>query len=223
MKTIRVTGRGRLRLVPDETLLEITIGQTFAQYEEAMRRASADGQQIKTLLVTAGFSRGQIRTAAFDVQPDYESVRDRNGNYRQTLKGYAYRHELHVRFPSDNVLLGRALCALSKSEHCPQVVIRYTVSDPESAKNALLHKAVGDAAEKARVLADAAGVLLCGIECIDYSWGELRLESPVMQRMQMTEDRMMEADAYEMDVDPEEIDVSESVTVIWSIAKGARV
>lgn len=222
MKIIRVTGRGQLRIVPDETCLEITLEGVFLQYEEAMRRAGEDAQQIKTLLESVGFSREQIRTASFDVAPRYESMRDADGNYRQILKGYAYMQELHVRFPSDKALLARALYALSGSKHYPRVQIGYTVSDTESAKNALLHKAVRDAAEKARVLADAAGVMLGGIESVDYSWSELQLQSILKPRMLMSEETMAGTDTYEMDIDPEEINVSDTVTVVWSIGEGER-
>jgi uncharacterized protein YggE len=95
------------------------------------------------------------------------------------------------------------------------------VSDPEAAKNELLGKAVTDAAQKAAVLTTAAGVSLREIQSIDYSWGEINFEVQPMKRMMMTEDCIaapMSAESYDMDIEPDDIEVSDTVTVIWEIA-----
>lgn len=68
--------------------------------------------------------------------------------------------------------------------------LSYTVSDPEAVKNELLGKAVTDAKEK-------AGVLMAD-EC---------LTAPIAA-----------GDAsYDMDIEPDDIEVSDTVTMIWKI------
>jgi uncharacterized protein YggE len=94
------------------------------------------------------------------------------------------------------------------------------VSDPEAAKNELLGKAVTDAAQKVAVLTTAAGVSLREIQSIDYSWGEINFEVQPMKRM-MTEDCIAaptSTESYDMDIEPDDIEVSDTVTVIWEIA-----
>ena len=109
--------------------------------------------------------------------------------------------------------------ALAYSELHPQVCISYTVKDPEAAKNELLGKAVNDAKEKAKVLADAAEVALKEIQRIDYSWGDMDFEVRPMNGMVM--DRMMlktsGAGSFAMDIEPDDIEVSDTVTVVWEI------
>ena len=42
MKTIRVTGKGQLKIRPDTTRITITLESTFPKYDEALRRSSLD-------------------------------------------------------------------------------------------------------------------------------------------------------------------------------------
>ena len=87
-------------------------------------------------------------------------------------------------------------------------------------ENRLLGKAVKDVMEKAEVLAGAAGVTLKGIQNIDYSWGEINFEVSPMRGDMMTEKRMapMAAmDSYDMDIEPDDIEVSDTVMVVWEI------
>ena len=90
------------------------------------------------------------------------------------------------------------------------------MKDTEEAKNALLGKAVADAKAKAQVLAQAAGVTLKDIQKIDYSWGELDLEVNPMGRMTLAKSCAV-ANSYDMNIEPDDIQVSDTVTVEWEI------
>ncbi len=106
----------------------------------------------------------------------------------------------------------------------PEFGISYTVSDPEAAKNELLGKAVKDVKERASVLTSAADVTLKEIQSIDYSWGEIDFEVRPMGRALMDDadccmDSALDAGGdYDLDVEPDDINVSDTVTVIWEIA-----
>jgi uncharacterized protein YggE len=70
------------------------------------------------------------------------------------------------------------------------------------------------------VLAGAAGVMLKDIQSIDYSWGEINFEVSPMRGDLMVDKRMapMAAKAsYDMDIEPDDIEVSDTVTVVWEI------
>ena len=94
----------------------------------------------------------------------------------------------------------------------------YTVKDPEAAKNELLGRAVKDAKAKAAVLADASDVKLKEIQTIDYSWDELDFEVRPMSDMMLRSEKCMEAGgSYDFDIEPDDIEVSDTVTVVWEI------
>ena len=95
--------------------------------------------------------------------------------------------------------------------------ISYTVSNPEKYKNKLLENAINNSKEKAIVLANASGVKLGNILSIDYSWSELRISSsPFENKKWFFEEDNDESD-YVIDVEIDDIDVTDTVTVIWNI------
>jgi hypothetical protein len=219
MRTIRVTGKGQINVKPDMTRITITLEGINKEYAETMRRSSLDTEEIKKLLSRFGFERSDLKTLNFSVDTEYESYRE-NGAYKQRLIGYKYHHTMKIEFESDNDRLGKILYALANCTINPEFRISYTVKDPEAAKNELLGKAVTDATEKAAVLTKAAGVSLREIQSIDYSWGEINFEVQPMNRMRLAEDCVaapMSTESYDMDIEPDDIKVSDTVTVIWEI------
>lgn len=127
---------------------------------------------------------------------------------------------LKIEFDSDNKKLGKILYALSRCPLNPEFRISYTVKDQEAAKNELLGKAVKDAKEKATVLTKAAEVQLKDIQSIDYSWGQTDFDvNPIRSMADMSDGvgALPPTGIYDMDVEPDDIDVEDTVTVIWEI------
>lgn len=219
MRTIRITGKGDLKIRPDTTRITVTLTEVCKEYSGALKRSSDDTEKLKELLSGFGFNRADLKTLSFNVDAEYEGYNE-NGAYKQRLVGYRYRHTVKVEFASDNDRLGKTLYALANSELRPEFNISYTVKDREAAKNELLAKAVADAKEKAAVLTQAAGMTLMGIQSIDYSWGEIDMEVRPMNGMMSLRKMSTDSaeDGYSMDLEPDDINVSDTVTVIWEIA-----
>ncbi len=175
MRTIRVTGKGLIKVHPDMTRITMTLEGLYPEYADTLRRSSEDTERLKDLLDPFGFARSNLKTLDFSIDTEFESYKDK-GVYKQRLLGYKFRHVMKVEFESDNERLGKVLFALAGSPVRPEFRISYTVKDPEAVKNTLLGKAVADAKEKASVLTAAAGAVLREIQTIDYSWGELDFE-----------------------------------------------
>ena len=220
MRTIRVTGKGLIKVHPDMTRITMSLEGTFPEYSDALRRSAEDTERIKDLLSGFGFERTDLKTLNFNVETEYESYKE-HGTYKQRFVGYKYHHLMKVEFESDNERLGKVLYALAHCPVKPEFRLSYTVKDPESAKNELLGKAIADAKEKSTVLTTAAGVTLKSIQNIDYSWGQINFEVQPMNRMLMAEE-CCEAPttaygSYDMDIEPDDIEVSDTVTIIWDI------
>ena len=114
-------------------------------------------------------------------------------------------------------MLGRVLYTLSKSTSYPSFSISYTVSNPEKYKNKLLENAINNSKEKAIVLANASGVKLGNILSIDYSWSELRISSSPFEKKKWFFEEDDDESDYVIDVEIDDIDVTDTVTVIWNI------
>ena len=218
MRTIRVTGKGQIKVRPDTTRIIMSLEGLYKDYNETLRLSSQDTETLKDILSGFGFERSDLKTLNFSVDTEYESYKDRDGSYKQRFTGYRYRHMLKVEFDSDNERLGKILYALANGKVRPEFRISYTVKDPEATKNTLLGKAVKDAREKASVLTEAAGIGLKDIQSIDYSWGEIDFEYRPMDGGILAERCMAEPTAaYSLDIEPDDIEVSDTVTVVWEI------
>ena len=216
-KYIKVTGRGAVRLQPDLTRITLTVRGTETAYADTMERSARDTASLREAVASLGFAQDDLKTLSFNVDTRYESYHDDNGNWSQRFAGYEFVHMLKLEFTPDNDLLGRLMYALAQSSVDAEFHISYTVRDREAAKNALLADAVRDASAKAAVLADAAGVRLGDILSIDYSWGEVSFELQPVNRMLTTDAAPAMGKSYAVDITPDDIEVTDTVTVIWEI------
>ena len=223
MKTIRVTGKGNLKVHPDMTRITITLNGMDLLYNETLRKSSEATEKLKDLLVPFGFERSDLKTLSFDVRTEYEryeeKVRGRT-EYKTRFAGYTYSHRMKIEFDSDNDRLGKILYSLANRSLNPEFRLSYTVKDPEAAKNELLDKAVQDAVAKAGVLTRAASQKLGEIQSIDYSWGRIDFEFSPMDRELMPEVDgacLKECASLPLDIEPDDIEVGDTVTVVWEI------
>ena len=110
------------------------------------------------------------------------------------------------------------LYALANSELTPEFSLSYTVKDKEASKNQLIGAAVIDARSKAEVLAEAAGVTLGKVLSINYSMGEPDFVVRPMAKMMMARNESADmAGGYSINIEPDDIQVSDTVTIVWSV------
>ena len=172
---------------------------------------------LKNLVESLGFEKTDLKTTSFDIDTEYESYEEK-GNYRQRFIGYKYEHELKLEFESDNDRLGQIVYALAGSDLNPEFSISYTVKDKEAVKDDLLERSIADAKAKAAVLSNAAGVTLKDIVSIDYSWGEMDFEINLLSNnLSGRNERWSCGDGLPMNFEPDDIAVTDTVTVVWEI------
>ena len=218
-RTIRVTGKGNISVKPDTIRLRISLEDIFREYDDALRHSADSVELLKDIFADLGYDRKALKTVYFNINTEYESYQDRDKSWKRRFKGYKYTHRMKLEFPADNKQLGKILYALAHCPVSPEFSIEYTVADPEAAKNELLGEAVKDSMAKANVLATAANVKLGNIVNIDYSWGEVDFVSRPLEELPLRccEDACEPA-SYNMDIEPDDIDMADTVTVVWNIA-----
>lgn len=220
MRNIKVSGQGELSLKPDTICLIIKTKGVEKEYEEAVKKSAEATRILKEYLEKSGLPAEDLKTSSFSINAEYESYRDFRDEYKKKFIGYSFHHDTSIDFPNDNKQLGKTLYAIS---HCPvkvQFSIQYTVKDKEAAKKELLKLAVQDAKSKAEVLAEASGVKLGDVQDINYSWDEVHIYS---QPVDMAPQRFASAramnleDSYDIDINADDIKISDSVNVVWEI------
>ena len=216
MKTIKVTGTGQIRRRPDRARITLTLEGVSPEYGEAIRRSAEATEQLKDLIEARGIARSELKTLDFNIDTEYEGYEE-NGIYKQRFAGYRFRHLTKVEFDADSDLLGRLLSAFARCPAKPEFRISFTVKDPEAAKTALLGNTVADAKAKAEALAKAAGVRLGAIRRIDYSRAGIDLEVRPVNRLMMAKDCSEATGSLALDVEPDDVTASDTVTILWEI------
>ena len=216
-RTITVKGMGNVKTAPDYVVVSMNLETQAMEYEETMERAAQQIDYLNTSLEAVGFEKKSVKTTNFNVRTDYESVKDKNGNYKSVFNGYVCSHRLKVEFDFDTKRLAQTLSAISKSLAKPELSIAFTVKDPSAINKELLRSATINAREKAEVLCEASDVELGDLLTIDYNWGELNI---VSRTDYMLEERVMSMPMKAMaamDIEPDDIDVSDTATFVWEI------
>lgn len=215
-RNIKVKGVGKLNLRPDTMSVSLKNTNTLEKYEDAVAKSTYDVGEIRNCITKAGLEAKDLKTSSFKIDAAYESYYDKEKNYKSRFVGYKYIHNLHIEFPIDNKVLGKLLYELSKSEVELEFSISYTVEDKEKANKELLKLAILDAKENAELFCDALGNKLGQVSEINYSWSELDIYTyPIKDSLNIQASKMSKS--LDIDIEPEDISISDSVTVIWDI------
>lgn len=217
-KYIRVTGKGQVAVKPDLIRLMLTLEGIREKYEDTLEESAKQVELLKECFEKLGFAGTDLKTQHFNIDTVYEGYQDENRVWKNRFMGYKFIHNMKIEFEADNTRLGQVLYGLAQAPVSPEFHINYTIKDTEAVKNKLLGKAVEDSKAKAAVLAEAAGVALGELISVDYSWGEKSFVSEPMNRsMPLMKDSRLTTGGYNMSIEPDDINVSDTVTVVWEI------
>lgn len=217
-RSVKITGKGKISVKPDRIRLNMTMEESYKEYEVTLSQSSETTKILKELFVSLGFEKDDLKTRSFDIDTKYESYKAKDQSWKKRLVGYTYTHRMLIEFDADNKKLGEILYTLAHSVITPEISIEYTVSDPEKHKDQLLKNAIEDSKHKAEVLANAANVELGDIVTIDYSWGEINfVTEPIQNFAFASAAQTRDSTGYDIDIEADDIDVTDTVTVIWSI------
>lgn len=216
-RTVTVKGAGKLSLTADFTAVNITVKSSDKDYAAAMDKAAEQLEDLREKLVAGGLSKDDIKTTDFNVQTQYDNEKDEKGGYKRVFSCFVVSHSLKTEFAFDKERLAKVLSALSATKGQPEFSVRFTVKDKEAAKQSLIKAAVKDAKEKAAALAEAADVKLGQIVNIDYNVGNVNFYSSVRYQVNDAVCRSAAFTAAQIDIEPEDIELSDTVTVVWEI------
>lgn len=218
-KTIRVTGKGKVQVRPDRIKLNIRVEEENRKYDAVLEHSSKAIERLRTVVEELGFTSKDLKTIHFYVDTVYENYQTLDKSWKKRFQKYKAVHSLKLEMDMDHQVLGKVLYGMANCGVNPEFTIEYTVKDGEEVKNELIYKAVQDSMGKAKVLTAAAGTCLGDLLTIDYSWGEINLVSCSEREIMAKEIRCYgeTGAAYDFDMEPEDIDVTDTVTCVWKI------
>ncbi|MBN9443378.1 MAG: SIMPL domain-containing protein [Bosea sp. (in: a-proteobacteria)] len=162
---ISVMGEGEASVAPDMAVVTLSVLREAGTAREALNANSAAMKEVLDALKAAGIAERDIQTSRLDIQPRY-SQPSRDKPQEPKIVGYAVSNEVTVRIRK----LAEAGAIIDK------VVglgvnqgggISFVKEDLKATMTEARKRAVADALDKARTLAEAAGVKLGPILSIE--------------------------------------------------------
>lgn len=204
---ITVSGTGSVEAAPDMATLTLGVTSQDAEAAAAVRANSEAVARVLSQLERLGIETRDIQTRDLSVSPVWSGRRPQQEEAPR-ITGFVATNRVFVRV-RDLGRLGEILDAVVSEGANDFGGLSFAVQEPEPLIAEARAKAVADATEKARQLAEAAGVTLGRVISIDEHGGA----HPVMRRAEMAM-----ADAGRVPVAPGEISVELSVSMVFGIA-----
>jgi uncharacterized protein YggE len=213
-RTITIKGTGKISVKPDLIIITMRLESHDNNYEKTMKLAAESVNNLQNAIVNAGFNKADLKTTSFNIRTHYESYRDKDNNYKSRFDGYICEQGLKLEFDFNTSVLSNVLTSIGKATVEPNLNIQFSVKDKDAINEELLIRATENARRKAEVIARASNVTLGDLISIDYNWGDLYLYSNTSYNV---EDKCLAFKASAPDIEPDDIDVSDTVTFVWEI------
>lgn len=161
--TISVSGEGEIFAVPDIATFTVTIQEEAKTVNEAQTAATEKSNSVLATLRAEGVEDKDIKTVSYNVNPQYDYVREVNctSGYcpgKQVLRGYQVSQALQVKVrdtKSAGTILSKVGTGVSDVSG-----LSFTIDDDDAIQEQARAKAITDAQDKARKLASDLGVSL---------------------------------------------------------------
>lgn len=220
-KLITVTGKGSIHVVPDVTRLEISLVSIHDNYEEAYAQAKENTDKLNGIMSELSLPKTLPKTIRLDIEKKTQSEYDKYNHYKgEKFLGFELDHRVKIDLGMDNVLINSVIKLIGKELKQAEINIGYTVKDPRPSELKMLERAVKDAKEKASIMAKACGCKLGLVKSIDYSEHEIHIYSQARQIHGADEAACCEPES--LDITPDDLSVSDSVTVVWYLSNDVK-
>lgn len=164
IRTLSVSGTGRILLVPDIAYISIGVRNEDANVTTALNANNALAAQIAEALKARGVEEKDIQTTNFNVYPSQKY--DNMGNITSTA--FAVENTINIKITNLadlGVLLDEAIQAGANNIYG----IQFDIKDRQAVLDQARDLAIADAKARAQAVADVAGVELVQIQSISVT------------------------------------------------------
>jgi uncharacterized protein YggE len=208
---ISVRGVGSVSWPPDTTVISFAITARSREYSQAVQELNERVAELRGRLEGAGVDPKRLKTTQFGVDAEYRTVEK-----KQVFWGWGARHGLRLELPVDRDLLNKALEAVATGSTDAEFAVGFEVKDRAGLREAVLADATKAARRNADAIVSSAGCRLGKVLSIEYHWSEIRFGS---FEHHLSRGIMAEA-CGAPDIEPEDVDAEDSVTLVWELIEG---
>ena len=205
---IWVTGEGKVTVVPDVAILSLGIEAQAMVVAEAQNQAATAMDAVVWELGNAGVAGRDIKTQQFSIYPVRNWVED-----KEVLVGYRVNNMVSIKV-KEVANTGSIIDAVVRAggDNIRINSISFTVDDPADYQKEAREKAMADAEQKAKQLAQSGGVKLGEPTYINETVGSIPYA-----RDYFAEGGVVPAPAAVTSVSPGETEIRLTVQVVYSI------
>ncbi|MFD1747052.1 SIMPL domain-containing protein [Rhizobium helianthi] len=187
LRSIDVSGEGIATVAPDMAVVSLSVTRVADTAAEALTQNNEAMRGVLDALKADGVAERDVQTGEFSIFPRYSDPQtsQKDGNPQPQIDGYQVTNSITVRV-RDLTKLGGLIDKSVKLGVNQGGQITFTNHDPKAALQDARRKAVADAMEKAKTLAEAAGVALGPVLTIEEN--NLRPQPVPMMRMAMAKE-----------------------------------
>lgn len=213
---ISVQGKGAIHVVPDVTRLEVTIAQWFSDHGKAFAQAKENSSWMVKILEYNKKPGNLAKTVRFNIEDYIENDYDGDNNYIGKKKnGFMLEQCIKIDLPIDNYLVNCIVRGIGKFIPSAQINICYTLQDERPSQLKMLARAVSDARDKAKIMAEAGGCKLGKVVSIDYHHQNIHVMSQARNIHSNSEAKASTPGS--LDITPDDIVISDTVNVTFEL------
>ncbi len=154
---IVVTGEGKATAAPDTAILDLTVLRDAKTAREALTANNDAMSKVLDAMKKSGIADRDLQTGSIVIQPQYVYPNEKNGLKAPSITGYSVSNSLTVRVRDlskvGDVLDQSVTLGVNQGGN-----LTFINDDPAAIINEARRRAVADAINKAKTLADSAGV-----------------------------------------------------------------
>lgn len=162
---IEVTGHGTAAQPADLVDISLSLIAQQQDYAKTIAQSATQLSELQQALADMGFEKDVIQTRNYQINTHYVQDPD-SQNYQTIFGGYRLQHDLVMSFDYDNEKLNKLLEKLANLSDKPEFYLSFRVKDATAAAKLALERAVTDAKEQAKELAQLTGVKLGKIQFV---------------------------------------------------------
>ena len=212
---IIVSGMGETRVTPDRAIINVGVYSRAATAAAASRDNARKQQAIIDTLITLGFTRDQISTVNYSVNPEMRQLPQQGG--RLEVVGYTVSNTVRVDVRRLDQIGPAIDAALAKGANQINGLDFYVFNSDEPRRRALA-QAIERARLDAEAMARAAGGTLGQLLEISTSGGG----GPIIMRREMAMAGRLQTADVATPIEPGEEVVRVVVSARWQFVPGAR-
>lgn len=210
-RTLVITGKGKLSVYPDLTIIKFPVSNLNMNYGKAIDDLNEKVALLRDIIYSLGIGRKELKTSDFRITRETERNKKTE---KYEFVGFMAHHDLVLEIPFDNSLTNKIINSISNLDSEISFRISFGIKDPEACLDLLIENAIKNAKTKASIIAKSSEVSLKEILNINYSFSSVYFHSDT----DLEYDSMYAMSEQSMaDITPSDIDMSENVTITWRI------